>query len=372
VIRRLCMGGVELQKKEANKKNRIKTMLMEQPLERRHTQERSLPIEADNEIEFIDLSNLTGITSKDDAELSELNRRILIKHPIKWEINSSGGSRKIYQDGSIELNERGTSEYHEIYPKCDTQRHDICSSFRAPPYKTITGACIKPTQINSLLSQNLDGKTTRPPSNFFWWDQTDEGYYKAVAKEGLPELIAATRENYYNIPETSKHRLKFRCPHMGKSDREHGRLGDSDLDIDDAILRDDYDGYFRQQFLHWQTGDILIHVNPENDQAVFYCPKCSRAEGKAIKHAVPRKLRDALAADGIIPFKEYKYKDRLAEADEILKLVHETPGISYYGLDKEMGWPKGTAERVINKHLKDKVRVRKAKKPKKGYGVYPN
>ena len=120
-----------------------------------------LPIEIDNEIELIDLSNLTGITSKEDAELLDLNRRPTINHPAKWEINGSGGSRKIYQDGSIELSEKGTSPYHEIYPKCDTQRHDICSKYRAPPYRTITGACVRPTQISSLLSQNIDGGSDR-------------------------------------------------------------------------------------------------------------------------------------------------------------------------------------------------------------------
>ena len=234
-----------------------------------------LPIEADNEIELIDLSNLTGITSKEDAELLDLNRRLAINHPAKWEINGSGGSRKIYQDGSIELNEKGTSPYHEIYPKCDTQRHDLCSKYRAPPYRTITGACVRPTQISSLLSQNIDG-VTRSPNFCYKWDQTDEGYYRAEAKKGLPEFIASTRENYYCIPDVSIYRGRFICPKneknlfQGSGAVEHVN---SSASYDDDYVPYWYDDEnWAPPTPEWKKGDILVYVHPKTGQAEFYCP----------------------------------------------------------------------------------------------------
>lgn len=356
---------------EIQKKNKTKLIQVERLLKPDR-----LPTEVDNEIEIIDLSSLTDVTPEEDAELLSLNHRFVVNHPVKWEINGSGGSRKIYQDGSIEFNEIGSGPYHEVYPKCDTQRCDICSPHRTPPYRTITGEKIKPTQITSLLSQNLEG-TSRSPNFCYLWDQTDEGYYKAEAKKGLPEFIAATRENYYYIPEDSGYRGRFKCPKREENVRGMGTSSEGEPFSYDN--HDDYDNCddenWRTPTPEWKKGDILIYVNPKTGQAEYYCPRCSRAnskyyggDSKPVKHTIPRKLRDELAADHIIPSKEYKYKDRTLEVDTVLALVTKNPGISYYRLDKESRWPKGTAERLINNHLKGKVRVLKGKR---GYRVYP-
>ncbi|MFZ2535936.1 hypothetical protein, partial [Methanothrix sp.] len=90
-------------------------------------------------------------------------------------------------------------------------------------------------------------------------------------------------------------------------------------------------------------------------------------DGHPIKHSITREMRAILSEAGIIPSKEYKYKDRTVDVDAIITLVNTNPGISYYRIDQAFGWPKGTAERLIKNHLKGKVKVRKGKK---GYRVY--
>jgi hypothetical protein len=329
--------------------------------------ERPLPTEIDDEPELIDLS--TSFPSATDEDLSKLNERITVEQPVQWWINESGGSVKLYKDGRLEGENKGTGGYHELcveFPR-DTSRL----------WRSVIGERVTPTQIISLLTQNLND-TPRPASTFFWRKQTDEGYYIAKAKEGLAEFIAENRENYYLVDENSKYRLKFRCPKMGKSDKEHGRLGDCDEDeVDDADLNK-Y-GISWVDYPLMNIGPILIHVDPDSGQARWICPRCSkenskkyRGDGKAIKHTVPRALRDALAKDGIIPPKEYKYKDRLAEAPKLLSIITKNPGMSFYELDHAMGWDSDgkNSERIIMKHLKDKVDLRRGRKGHKGYKIY--
>lgn len=328
---------------------------------------RPLPTEIDDEPELIDLS--TSFASTRDEDLLRLNERVIVEQPIKWWINGSGGSFKQYKDGRLEGQNKGIGKYHPLcveFPR-DTSRL----------WRSIIGERVTPTRIISLLTQNLND-TPRPASTFLWWKQPDEGYYIAKAKEGLAEFIAETRENYYLVNENSKHRLKFRCPKMGKRDKGHGRLGD----CDDGYV-DDVD--FNKYGISWMNyplmdiGPILIHVDPDSDQARWICPRCSkenskkyRGDGKAIKHNVPRALRDALAKDGILPPKEYKYKDRLSEAPKLLNLITKNPGMSFYELDHAMEWNSDgkNSERIIMKHLKDKVNLRRGRKGHKGYKVY--
>ena len=220
------------------------------------------------------------------------------------------------------------------------------------------------------MSQNIDG-VTRSPNFCYKWDQTDEGYYRAEAKKGLPEFIASTRENYYCIPDVSIYRGRFICPKnektlfQGSGAIEHVNSS--------ASYGDDYVPYWYDDenwappTPEWKKGDILLYVHPKTGQAEFYCPRCSVKEGKPVKHIVHRELRDQLAEDGVIPIKEYKYKNRTLEVDTIMGLVTSSPGISLYRLNREAGWPKGTAERLIKNHLDGKIRVRKGKK---GYRVY--
>jgi len=331
--------------------------------------ERPLPTERDDEIELIDIS--TSFTSITDEDLSKLNDRIIVEQPVKWWINESGGSFRLFKDGRIEGVNKGIGEYHELCVELprDTSRF----------WRSIIGERVTPTQITSLLTQNLND-TSRPASTFFWWKQPDEGYYIAKNKEGLAEFIADTRENYYCVPENSRLLRRFRCPEMGESFKDDCfRLGYFSGEEEDDEGDDEPDGTWRQQFLEQHRGDILIHVNPDNDQAVFYCPRCSKAnskkyggDGKGVKHTIPRELRDALSKDGIIPPKRYKYKDRLAEAPKLLDLITKNQGMSFYELDHAMGWDSDgkNSERIIMTHLKNKVDLRQGRKGHKGYKVY--
>ena len=266
--------------------------------------EKSLHCQTDDEIELIDLSSLTSITSKEEAELSSLNYRISPRHPTKWWINEAGGSWKEYPDGSIELTGDPSGRYHELYLKCDSEvKCDICSA-RRPPYKTITSEKVNPTRIISLLSQNLDS-IPRQASTFFWWKQPDEGHYIAKAKEGLAEFIAETRENYYLVPENSILRPRFRCPEIGNSIKDSGRIGDYDdedifylneygVDLNkNGVDLNKYGEAWTDRPFYADIGPILIYVNPKNDQALFYCPRCGKAnskrlggDGKAVKHII--------------------------------------------------------------------------------------
>jgi len=165
---------------------------------------RPLPIEIDDEPELIDLSALFTSTSDEDPTLNE---RIVVEQPVRWWINESGGSVKLYKDGRLDGEIKGTSRYQLLcidFPR-DTSRL----------WRTTLGERIKPTQISSLLSQNTDG-ASRSPNFCYKWDQPDEGYYKARAKEGLAEFIADTGSNYFCVPYASKYRYLFKCPDLEK------------------------------------------------------------------------------------------------------------------------------------------------------------
>jgi len=321
---------------------------------------------SDSGIEVIDLSKLDGISSSEERELLDLNKR----HPPTLAYYPFSDKWVFYTiDGSV------AGIYEAPGPRTV---FDKSKSRELPSYKNLAGQRVTPTRINSLLTQN-PGDTYRPSSSFFWWKQTDESYYIAKAKEGLAEFIAETRENYYLVDENSTHRLKFRCPKIGKGDKEQGRLGDCDEDEADDVDFNKYGVSWTDYPLLMDIGPILIHVDPDSDQARWICPRCSKAnskkyrgDGKAIKHNVPRDLRDALAKDGVIPPKVYKYKDRLAEAPKLLALITKNPGVSFYELDHAMGWDSDgkNSERIIMKHLKDKVDLRRGRKGHKGYKVY--
>jgi hypothetical protein len=165
---------------------------------------RPLPTEIDDEPELIDLSSLLTSTSDEDQKLNE---RITIEQPVQWWINESGESVKLYKNGRLEGKTKGTSKYRQLcveFPR-DTSRL----------WQTVLGERVKPTQISSLLSQNLDD-TPRSPNFCYKWDQSDEGYYRARAKEGLAEFIADTLPNYYCVPEGAPYRWAFKCPVMKK------------------------------------------------------------------------------------------------------------------------------------------------------------
>jgi hypothetical protein len=317
-----------------------------------------LPTEVDNEIELIDLSNLTSITPEEDAAISSLNYRFVPKHPVAWEINGSGGSHKMYADGSIEFNEKGSGEYYPIYPKCNTPTRPRTTH----------------TQIISLLTQNNSGPN-RPANFFFWKPQPDEGYYISKAKEGLAEFIAATRPNYFCVPEDSSERWWFKCPELEKFLAAVAKTRESSIESDDGteLEPEPYDNVdygcgtgvgLAPPRVH--RGDILIHVAPKTGQATYVCPRCTYnnkkifgGTGHPVKHPIDRDLRKRLEEDGIIPVKEYKYKDRTAEVDAIIDVVNMNPrGISYYKIDQGFAWPKGTAERLVKKYLKDRVIIK--------------
>jgi hypothetical protein len=358
-------GGVDLEEKPCKKMS----MELKQI-------ERPLPIEIDDEPELIDLSAL--FTSTSDENLLKLNERIIVEQPVEWWINESGGSFKQYKDGRLEGQNKGISKYRQL---CVEFPRDTSYLWR-----TVLGERVKPTQVSSLLSQNLND-TPRPPNFCYKWDQPDEGYYKARAKEGLAEFIADTTPNYYCVPEDSDYRYLFKCPERKKiiaasyvsaSPRFRGSLEDGDDDWSGCDNFDYGGGSFEPAppKVHW--GDILIHVHPKTGQATYICPRCSHnnnkklygGTGRPVKHSIDRELRARLSEADIIPAKEYKNKDRTVEIDAIIELVSKFPhGISYYKIDKILTWPKGTAERLIEKYLKNKVVVRQGKhgKPKRVY-----
>jgi hypothetical protein len=328
-----------------------------------------LPTEVDNEIEMVDFSKLTSVTSEEGMAQSSLNSRIVPKHPVKWEVNNSGGSHKIYEDGSIEFDEKGTGPYHEIYPKCS-----------APKKTKITH-----TQIISLLTQNPTGGT-RSPHFCFKWDQTDEGYYKMKAREGLAEHIADNIPNYYCVPENSPHRWMFKCPELTKElekisaivHAEGASIPDCALDgaEESSYFEDNCDygsGHSELPPAKVRRGDILIHVDPKSGQASYVCPRCTAnnsrllgGTGYPVKHSIDRDLREMLSEEGIIPAKEYKNQKRTdRDADQVISVIEKFPrGISSYQIDKAFGWTEKTTQRLIKKYLKDAV-VERTKNGKK-------
>lgn len=342
-------GGVNLGKEPHGKKRKMELKQVVRPL----------PTEIDDEIEHIDLPSSLPV----DEEFLGLNKRVTVEQPVRWWINETGESVKYYKNGNLEGNPKGTSPYRPLcieFPR-DTSRL----------WRSTIGERITPTQINSLLTQNLSG-ISRPASTFPWWKQPDEGYYLSEAKKMLPEFIAETQENYYLIDENSRYRLRFKCPEIGKSDRNQRGSGVYDSDIgSEEDDNDDYDDSWRC-YPPIGIGPILIHVDPDSGQARWYCPRCSKGKDIPVKHTIPRGLRDALAKAGLIPKKEYKYNDRLSEAPKLLSIITKNPGMSFYELDHAMGWDSDgrNSERIINKHLKNKVDLRRGRKGNKGYKVY--
>jgi hypothetical protein len=208
-----------------------------------------------------------------------------------------------------------------------------------------------------LLTQNLSG-SARPANSFPWWKQSDESYYIAKAKQ-VAEFLSNTRDGYYIVEETSSLRLKFKCPKFGS-------VGAQSL----------YYGHKDQAPANF--GSISIYINPTNDQASWICPKCTMlnstacgGDGHPVKHTISRELRADLVKDGVIPEKEFKYADRLAETDKLLKVIRENPGSSFYELDHLMGWDSDgrISERIINQQLKKHVDLKKGRKHK-GFKVY--
>jgi hypothetical protein len=202
--------------------------------------------------------------------------------------------------------------------------------------------------------------STRPASFLFLWNQEDEDYYLAEYRRGLPQFTEETHDNFYTVDENSEHRLKFKCPVFGNTASNPVFVETDGKEVPVNSI-----------------GSILIYINPANDQAEWYCPKCSMfnsksrgCNGKSVKHSIPRGLRDELVDDGIFPIRGSKHKDRLAE--KLFGIIRDNPGASFYELDHLMEWGtdgRNSSERIINKHLKDRVDLRKRRKGK-GYQVY--
>jgi len=337
--------------------------------------ERPIPTERDDEIEHIIITD----TGSEDAKLNE---RIIVEQPVKWWINNTGGSVKMYKGGRLDGNFDATSKYHQLccqFPR-DTSRL----------WRTISGERVRPTQISSLLSQNPSGPS-RSPSFCFRWDQPDEAYYIAKAKAGLAEFKADTDPDYSYVSEMSDYRGLFRCPERRRL-LEKQELISMVKRVCDGISTSSAGGD-GGDFLDYGMGAgelaggvpddlrgaISIYTNPKTGQATWICPRCTHnnrkefgGTGYPVYHPVTREMRTILEVDKIIPTKEYKYKDRTKDAPHIIELVNKNPGITCYGIDIALNLPKGTAARLIEKELAGKVEVReKGKKGKKKSGVYP-
>ncbi|MCK9566774.1 MAG: hypothetical protein M0Q43_12080, partial [Methanothrix sp.] len=257
--------------------------------------QRPLPTEMDDEVPVIDLSGLTppadALEKKSYFKSIFPGEWVIFPVPGWWTVyHLDGTTSQVYKEGKV---------CRVVYDK---------TNLRGPPsYRNLAGQRVTPTKITSLLTQNPSGISTRPASTFHWWKQPDEAYYLAEAKKSLPHFLADTTENFYIVDENSEQRLKFKCP-------VHGSTGSHPV-----FIRTD------SQQMPTSIGSILIYINPANDQAVWYCPKCSTfnsknrgGDGKPVKHTIPRDLRSELADADIIPTKEYKHKDRLAEKDKLL------------------------------------------------------
>jgi hypothetical protein len=331
---------------------------------KKSTQRTAIEIDRD-EVGTLDLSHLTEITDTQDADLFDLNKRIKIAIPKgeDYVFVPSGEWIRHNIDGTTSLVD--SERVRALYDK--SQWHN------PPRYKNLAGQRVTPTRINSLLTQNPDG-TSRPTSTFFWWKQPDEGYYLAEAKRGLAAFRAETDDNYYVVPEVSSLRPLFRCPKIGPSIHpNHEDLYDDctgkyhwDIDSEESVMG-----------IYSQRGDISIFVNPQNGQATYICPRCTflnrkavGGDGKPVRHAVPRALRLKLEEEGIIPPKKYQYQDRKSEIDKLLKIIKDNQGESPSWLDDQMGWPNGTAQRLITTQLADKVKLARGRNGHKGYKAY--
>jgi len=213
--------------------------------------------------------------------------------------------------------------------------------YRFEPWHLPPRIRTKPTQIITLLSQNLSGGT-RPVNSFPWTKQTDEGFYIRGVNRRTPEWLAATEENHYVVDASSPYRLMFVCP--------KSRSG-PDFDND----------------------SISIYVNPANGQASWACRRCTYfnakergGDGRPRWHEISAEFRDELARGGIIP-----EKNVLIEADELYRAICKNPGSSLYELDRIMNWSRGRSERIINKYLKNRVRLAQSRGKQKGYKIYP-
>lgn len=295
---------------------------------------RPLPTEMDDEVPIIDLSDLTTTTDQPEKDFESILR------PGEWCIIPTKGKWIRYNiDGTV-------STYYALEDRlCFIS--DTCTPRDPPTYRNLAGQRVTPTRVSSLLTQNPSGTSTRPASTSPEWDQTDERHYYREAKKSLPQFLAETTESYYMVPELSPLRLLLKCSKYSQA---------TPMD-----------------------SDIAVHVDPKTSQASFVCPICSHANrkevggsGHHVRHAIPREQRQKLEVEGIIPEKKYKYADRASEVDDLLKLISENPGESPFLLDKEMSWPNGTALRLINVQLQNKVRLVKGRKGHKGYRVYPN
>lgn len=248
-----------------------------------------------------------------------------LEQPALWLVGPGGKSVKVYKNG----------RRVGIKPRGEAWRPLSIAFPQEPPRWRI-----RSTKIMPLLTQNLNGKG-RPASTFLWWGQPDEGHYLREYKNGLAEYLAETEENYYVVEETSRYRPRFVCPDSSK----RGVFG----------------------------GDILIYVNPANGQVSWICPKCTYfnskergGDGAAVKHVIPEELRKELAGDDIIP-----KKDIDIEIEDLYRTICKNPGLSFYELDGAMGWSRGRTERIVNKHLKNRVLLALSRGRQKGYKVYP-
>lgn len=268
-------------------------------------------------------------------------------------------------------------------------RYIIEREHKAPDYKNIVGQRVTPTRINSLLTQNPSGGI-RPSSQFYWKRQLDESYYTQATNKELASFLAETEPNYYIVEGNSKHRLKFKCPHLPKGfrvDRFAAVIDEEENVHDDPLLED----LSCTPLGPKEMDDLSIYIDPDNDRARWACPRCTEEASQkhmsmeeceilghrhqtgsavAIFHDIPRTLRIELASDRIIPGKEYKYADRLAEIPKLIRYIINNQGASLYEIDNALNWPNGTAERIINTKLKDRVELRKKRKGHKGCKVY--
>jgi hypothetical protein len=334
--------------------------------------ERPIPTERDDEIEHV-------IITDAGSEDAKLNERIIIEQPVKWWINNSGGSVKMYKSGRLDGNFDATSKYHQL---CCQFPRDASHLWR-----TISGERVRPTQISSLLSQNPSGPS-RSPSFCYRWDQADEAYYIAKARAGLAEFRAETDPDYSYVSELSEYRGLFRCPARLSLLERRGPapLGKRSLcGISTSSAGDD-----GGDFLDYGRGagelpggvpddlrgPISIYINPKTGQATWICPRCTYnnkkefgGSGYPIYHPVTREMRTILEVDKIIPTKEYKYRDRTEDIPYIIELVNQHPGITYYGIDNALNLPKNTAKRIIEKEMVGLVELRQKKEKIRVYPI---
>lgn len=199
------------------------------------------------------------------------------------------------------------------------------------------------TRVEDYIIQNPSGQE-RPLFLETDAPQIDEGRYLVEAAKGLPGYIASVRQNYYKVPARA---IKLKCPYCQKGADDDGRLMD-----------------LKQDHLARHTWDFLVYINPNNDQAVYYCPACRLKKGSWVTHPLPQWARRKLEALGYLPIPERKYEDRKhRDVWAVLALIRQRPRITYTEIDKELGLPNGTAKRLCVLLKKQKlIKVKGAKK----------